>query len=98
MAALVTSRLVANAITTTVNVLPDFDAVTIWITGADGGMVRTPVGGGEGVTFTPEAVRVALRVIVPATVPVCRAICVAPPANVAVLLLAGTVNAAERPP
>lgn len=56
--------------TVAVNPPPVLENVTVSITGAAGDIVMVSVGAGLGVTSVPPALSVAVKVIVPATVPV----------------------------
>lgn len=68
----VIERVVEKPTTVTVNPLPLIVAVTLLIVGA-AALIRTiSVGTGLGVISVPDAVRRAVIVTVPATVPVCR--------------------------
>ncbi len=72
-------------------------AVALRIAGAARAMVTDPVGGGVGPASTSSTSNVARNSIVPATVPDWNPIWAASP-NIAVVELAGTVNAVVLPP
>ena len=93
----VISRDVVYPVTTT---LKPVDVLTNWrleITGASLGMVNITPGAGVGVKSTPFAAKLAVRLIVPATVPVRRTALVDPP-KAARVLPAGIAKFTVVPP